>query len=267
VHNLVVDSELLALVGNDEHTDRARALTVRLTELVVEVALVNDLEALLDLARLGHGDELAVVTDVDETVLLEDGAEKGVEDNRGRGVRDNARLLVQLLGEEVDTEVAVLTGLGRGGDADDLAGTLLEDDQVTNADVVARNGEGGGGRSVDGGDGGGLGLLHGLETIRGGLGRVSVGGVLIVVVVLGHGVGGNWERRSVLKKGLVARKEIFKLVVLVLDVDVFVLDDDRRDRGIKGFGCSGRLVRGEGGLGFIYLVVVFMDNGVGGILR
>jgi hypothetical protein len=51
---------------------------------------------------------------------------------------------VQLLGEEVNTEVTVLAGLGRGGDADDLARTALEDQQVTNADVVAWDGDGGG---------------------------------------------------------------------------------------------------------------------------
>lgn len=106
------------------------------------MSLVNNLQTLLDLAGLGHGNKLSVITDVDETVLLEDGSEKGVEHDRWRRVRDNTRLLVKLLGEQVNTEVTVLAGLGRGGDTDDLARTVLEDDQVTNADVVARDGEG-----------------------------------------------------------------------------------------------------------------------------
>lgn len=58
-------------------------------------------------------------------------------------MRDNTRLLVKLLGEQVNTEVTVLAGLSRGGDTDDLARAVLEDHQVTNADVVARDGEGG----------------------------------------------------------------------------------------------------------------------------
>ena len=49
---------------------------------------------------------------------------------------------MKLLGEEVNSEVAVLTGLCRRGDADDLTGTTLEDQQIANADVMAGNGNG-----------------------------------------------------------------------------------------------------------------------------
>jgi hypothetical protein len=49
---------------------------------------------------------------------------------------------MKLLGEEIDTKVAVLAG-GRGGrDADDLAGAALEHQEVTQADVVAGDGDG-----------------------------------------------------------------------------------------------------------------------------
>lgn len=44
---------------------------------------------------------------------------------------------MQLLGEEVDTEVAVLSGGPRGRNADDLARTALEHQDVAHADVVA----------------------------------------------------------------------------------------------------------------------------------
>lgn len=47
---------------------------------------------------------------------------------------------MQLLGEEVDTEVAVLAGGGRGGDADHLAGAVLEHKEVADADMVAGDG-------------------------------------------------------------------------------------------------------------------------------
>lgn len=112
-------------------------------------------------------------------------------------MRDNARLLMKLLGEEVDTKVAVLAGLSRGGDADDLARPVLEDHQVTNADVVARDGEGRGLGLVDRGDGSGglvgrgalvghirdrLVVVVGLHTLGGGL--------VVVGVVLRHLDGG-----------------------------------------------------------------------------
>jgi hypothetical protein len=62
-----------------------------------------------------------------------------VEDDGRRRVRDDAGFLVKLTGEEVDTEVTMLARGGRGGDADDLAGALLEDDDITDTDVVARD--------------------------------------------------------------------------------------------------------------------------------
>lgn len=48
---------------------------------------------------------------------------------------------MKLAGEEVHAEVAVLAGLGRDGDADDLARAALEDQQITNADEVAGDGD------------------------------------------------------------------------------------------------------------------------------
>jgi hypothetical protein len=152
VYDLVVHSKLLAVVRDDEHTDGAGTAAKGLLETRPEVALINNLETLFDLTSLGHGNELTIITDVDETVLLEDGAEQAVEDHGGRRVGDNTRLLVELLGEEVNTEVTVLAGLGGGGDANDLARTVLKDDQITNTDVVARDGEGRGLSRVGGGD-------------------------------------------------------------------------------------------------------------------
>lgn len=49
---------------------------------------------------------------------------------------------MQLLGEEVNSQVAVLTSLSGGGDADDLARTTLQDQEIANADVVAGDGDG-----------------------------------------------------------------------------------------------------------------------------
>lgn len=97
---------------------------------------------MLDITGLGHGDDAAVITNVEDAILLEDGAKHVLDNDRGRWVADEGGLLVQLLGEEVNTEVAVLASLGGGGDADDLARTTLQDQEIANADVVAWDGDG-----------------------------------------------------------------------------------------------------------------------------
>lgn len=57
---------------------------------------------------------------------------------------------MQLLGKQVNTKIAVLAGLGGGGDADDLARAALEDQKIANADVVAGDGDGVEGRHLAG---------------------------------------------------------------------------------------------------------------------
>lgn len=142
VHNLVVDTQLLAVVVEDEHADAATAVVERVLETVKQVALVKDRQALLDVASLGHADDVAVLADVKDAVLLEDGTEHVLHKHRRRRVGDEGRLFIELLGEEVNAQVAVLPSLRRGGDADHLARAALEDDQVTDADVVAWDGDG-----------------------------------------------------------------------------------------------------------------------------
>ena len=79
------------------------------------------------------------VLDVQHAVLLEDRTEHGLHNHARGRVRDERRLLVQLLGEQVDTEVAVLAGSRRRRDADHLAGAALEDQEVAEPDVMARD--------------------------------------------------------------------------------------------------------------------------------
>lgn len=87
---------------------------------------------------------------------------------------------MQLLGEEVDTEVAVLAGGGRGGDADHLAGTVLEHEEVADADMVAgdRHRVGDDGDTAGSGTGVTAGLRRGLSTLDG----VALPPVVVVVV-------------------------------------------------------------------------------------
>jgi hypothetical protein len=191
VDDLVVNSHLFAIVVDDEDTDAATAVVEAVGETAEQAALVKDREALLDVTGLGHGDDVAVITDVEDAVLLEDRAEHVLDNDRRAGVADEGRLLVELLGEEVDTEVAVLAGLGRGGDADDLARTALQDQQVADPDVVARDGDGVGNHGAGWGGAGGGGVVGLLAGSGGGdLGVTDddvffdVLGVLVFVVVV-----------------------------------------------------------------------------------
>lgn len=144
MHMLEVDGQLLSVVTDDQAPNSTRPFSESFLHLVDEIALINHLQALLDLTSLGHANEPSIITDINEPILLEDWSQEGMENNGWRWVRNNTWLLVELLGEEVHTEVSVLTGLSGGGDTDDLARTVLEYDQVTNANMVARDSEGSG---------------------------------------------------------------------------------------------------------------------------
>jgi hypothetical protein len=188
VDDLHVDGELTATIVEDQDADAATARLESLVEASVQVGLVNDRETLLDVASLGHGDNVALLH-VKDTVLLEDRAEHGLDDNAGGGVGDERGLLMKLLGEEVDTKVAVLAG-GRGGrDTDDLAGAALEHQEVTEADVVAGDGDGVGevrlGRVTGTGAGtlaGSLGI--GAATLVAELVKALAEGVVVAVLVV-----------------------------------------------------------------------------------
>jgi hypothetical protein len=92
-----------------------------------ETTLADDREALLDITGLGHGGDETIVMDIEDTVGLVDRSKHGLDNNRGRGVGDEAGLFMKLTGEEVNTEVTVLASLGRDGNTDHLARTSLED--------------------------------------------------------------------------------------------------------------------------------------------
>jgi len=137
---LHIDGELTALVGDDEDADRTTARLEGLGQTTPEVGLVNDGKVLLDITSLGHGDDNTIL-EIKDSVLLEDRAEHGLDDNTWAWVRDERGLFMQLLGEEIDTQVSVLASGSGGGNADDLARTTLKDQEIAEADVVGWDGD------------------------------------------------------------------------------------------------------------------------------
>jgi len=131
----------LTIVIDDKNADAATTIVERLCQAGEKTALVKDRKTLLNIASIGHGNDGTVLTDVKNTVLLEDRAEHVLDNDGWLRVGDEARLLVELFGEEVNTEITVLSGLGRGGNPDDLARATLKNQEIANADVVARNGD------------------------------------------------------------------------------------------------------------------------------
>jgi hypothetical protein len=209
VDHLVVDNELTAIVIENENTHASTTVVKRGGKTVVELALVKDGECLLDITGLGHGNDVAVITNVKDTVLLEHRTKHVLDNHRRSRVADEGRLLVEHLGEQVNTEVTVLARLAAGCDANDLAWSTLKDQKVTDADVVAGDGDGvgrhlggmaggRGGRGVDGsllGVGRGVGVgasgtgdgnisLGNYDFLTNGLLAATVLGLLVLVVVV-----------------------------------------------------------------------------------
>jgi len=269
VDDLHVNSHLATVVGDNEDTNGAATRLKGLLEPGPERGLVNDGKVLLDVTSLGHGDDGAILH-VEDAVLLEDGAEHGLDHNAGGRVRDERGLLMELLGEEVDTEVAVLAGGGGGRDADDLARAALEDEDVAEADVVARDGHG---------VGGSLGSDGSTASLRD-LSNLSAMGIIVVVThLVGFGSlgAGRDGRRSV------TRGVDFLLDDLDLLVDLAMRQACVGDGGLAyaemGFLVSGAgsndvdgeiasdtraSLRGGAGRRWFDSVVVVVGNGFGG---
>lgn len=141
MNNLVIHRQLPALVVNDKDPHATTTVVERALDPPQQVILVQDRQALNNVTSLRHSNQSAALSDIQDTVLLEDGPKHVLNHNARAGVGLEATLLVQFLCEEVDTKVAVLAGVLGGSDADDLAGPALEDHEVANADVVARDGD------------------------------------------------------------------------------------------------------------------------------
>ena len=68
---LEIDGQLLSVIGDNQDPDSRTALSEKLLHLVEEVALINNLQSLLDFTSLGHANEPSIITDINKPVLLE----------------------------------------------------------------------------------------------------------------------------------------------------------------------------------------------------
>lgn len=139
--NLVVNDELSATVFNDQGSDTAATIVEGARNLGVETTLVNDGQTLLDITSLSHADDATVVSQIKDSVLLEDRTEHTLNDHRWLRVADKRRLFMELSGKEVNTKIPVLTSLTRLRDSNDLAWSALQDQEVSDSDEVAGNGD------------------------------------------------------------------------------------------------------------------------------
>jgi len=141
VDNFHVDGKLTAMITDHQDTDTTTASVEGLVETGPEVGLIDDGEGLLDITSLGHSDNSAIL-EIKNTVLLEDWAQHSLDNHTWGWVGNERGLLMQLLSEEIDTQVSVLTGGGRSRDADNLARTPLENQEIAETDVVSWNSDG-----------------------------------------------------------------------------------------------------------------------------
>jgi hypothetical protein len=140
VDGLHVDGELTTLVRDDHDSNRATTRLESLSKTSPEVGLIDDRKVLLDITSLGHGNDNTIL-EIKDSVLLEDWTEHGLDDNTWAWVGDEGRLFMQLLGEEINTQVSVLASGSRGGNSDDLARTSLKDQEITETNVVTWDGD------------------------------------------------------------------------------------------------------------------------------
>lgn len=81
MNDLVVDDELPATVVDDESADATASIIEGLAYLSVEASLVNNWKTLLDITGLGHADDGTILSEIEDSVLLEDGAKHALDDD------------------------------------------------------------------------------------------------------------------------------------------------------------------------------------------
>lgn len=75
MYDTIVNSQLTAVIVDNEHTNTATSTVICIGQAAKQAALIEDAKALLNVASLSHGNDTAVIADVQDAVLLENGAE------------------------------------------------------------------------------------------------------------------------------------------------------------------------------------------------
>lgn len=88
--DLVVHGKLTASIIDDQYTNTATAVGEGLVESRPKSTLINDRKTLLHIASLGHGNNAAIIANVKDAVLLENGTEHVLDDDRGGRIGDKA---------------------------------------------------------------------------------------------------------------------------------------------------------------------------------
>jgi hypothetical protein len=142
VDDLVVNDQLSATVVDDQRSHAASAVCKSCLDLAVEPTLIDDPQALLDIASLGHADNQAIRAHVKNAVLFVDRTDHALNVDAWLRIAHEGALFLQLTSEEINPQVSVLASLWRRGDAYNLAGAALEDDEIADADELARDRDG-----------------------------------------------------------------------------------------------------------------------------
>ena len=81
VNDLVIHSKLATSIIDDQNTNTTTAVGKGIVKSRPQATLINDWEALLYIAGLGHGNDAAIIADIEDTVLFEYRAQHILDDD------------------------------------------------------------------------------------------------------------------------------------------------------------------------------------------
>ena len=92
--DLVVDHELPPSIVDDQSPNTAPPLRKRAINLAIQAPLIHNSKTLLDIPTLSHTDQSAIITHIQDTILLEHRTQHTLHHDRVPGVTDKGALLM-----------------------------------------------------------------------------------------------------------------------------------------------------------------------------
>ena len=86
--DLVVDNQFSSSIIDDQSSDTSSSIGKRAIDLAVQATLIDDRQTLLNITTLRHADKSAVVTHIQDTILLEDRSQHTLYNDRVSRVAD-----------------------------------------------------------------------------------------------------------------------------------------------------------------------------------